>query len=403
MRLTALRPRYMRVSIQEFLRVSPGPGGYDWSRADAYLEAFARTGAQLVVSFNLKPSWLFPSVDHEQWRPTDTKAWRTLIGDVVRRYSVERSWVSHWEASQEPDIGELGGTPFKIVDARDYWGFYMDFADVIEAVAPEAKIGGPGVAFGPTAEPLPGFVALCKERGTRLDFVSWHLYKNAPERHTQAVAFARNLLNELSPIPQLMLSEWNSGFSPINVVETSNDPAYDALVAANLLEYFDSGADSTFLYHAFDQAGDPADFSGWFSPDSAENVRKAWSDSPLRLGILSEDGSPRGRYFVYQALADLGTDRVSATCSDTLRALAARTTSATRILIVNADIDGGGDRLVNLNISGIRPGRARFSHARLDGSSGWRVLEGRDVYIEDRWMTDLLIPSDSVTQVSLRW
>jgi hypothetical protein len=242
MRLTALRPRYMRVSIQEFLRVSPGPGGYDWSRADAYLEAFARTGAQLVVSFNLKPSWLFPSVDHEHWRPTDTKAWRTLIGDVVRRYSVERSWVSHWEASQEPDIGELGGTPFKIVDARDYWGFYMDFADVIEAVAPEAKIGGPGVAFGPTAEPLPGFVALCKERGTRLDFVSWHLYKNAPERHTQAVAFARNLLNELSPIPQLMLSEWNSGFSPINVVETSNDPAYDALVAANLLEYFDSGA-----------------------------------------------------------------------------------------------------------------------------------------------------------------
>lgn len=403
MRLAALRPRYLRVSIQEFLAVSPAPDTYDWSRADAYLEAFSRTGAQLIVSFNLKPPWLFPLVDHERWRPADSDGWRRLIADVVTRYSVERRWVSHWEVAQEPDIGEMGGTPFKIVDPQNYWAFYRDFADVIETVAPDVKIGGPGVAFGPTSEPLPGFVALCKENGTRLDFVSWHLYKNAPERHSRAVTFVRELLKGLAPVPELMVSEWNTGFSAINVAETSSDPAYDALVAANLLEYIDSGVDSTFLYHAVDQACDPADFSGWFSPDGAENVRQAWSDSPLRLGILSEDGSPRGRYFLYTALADLGTDRVRATCSDALRVVAVRTTSATQILIVNTGIDGGGDRLVAMNISGLQPGGARFSHVRLSGSSGWQTVEARAVFVKETWTTELLIPSDSVTHVTVRW
>jgi hypothetical protein len=399
--LAALRPRYMRVSIQEFLAVSPAPERYDWSRIDAYLEAFTRTGAQLIVSFNLKPRWLFPVIDHERWQPSDTEAWRTLIGDVVRRYSVERSWVTHWEVSQEPDIGELGGTPFKIPDARDYWRFYKDFAEVIEDVAPHAKVGGPGVAYGSAAEPLPGFVDLCKEAGTRVDFVSWHLYKNAPERHTQAVSFAKSLLTGLSPTPELIVSEWNKGFSPVNVTEVSSDPGHDAVIAANLLGYFDSGADATFLYHAFDQACNPADFSGWFSSDNAEYLRKAWSDSPWRLGVFSEDGAPNGRYFIYQAVSTLGEDRVRATCSDQLRTLAARTPSMIRLLVVNATIDGGDDTIASLTVSGLPEGRARFSHARLEGSADFRMLESRNIYVADAWTTELFLPRDSVTLVTL--
>ena len=40
-----LRPRLIRVFIQEFFQVYPEHGRFDWSRLDRYMDALAKTGA----------------------------------------------------------------------------------------------------------------------------------------------------------------------------------------------------------------------------------------------------------------------------------------------------------------------------------------------------------------------
>ena len=43
-----LKPRLSRVFIQEFFQVYPEHGRFDWSRLDPYMDALARTGAQVI-------------------------------------------------------------------------------------------------------------------------------------------------------------------------------------------------------------------------------------------------------------------------------------------------------------------------------------------------------------------
>src|SRR5262245_40901431 len=61
--IRALRPRLIRIFIQEFFRVYPEHGRFDWSRLDPFMEALGQTGAQIVAAICIKPAVLFPAVD----------------------------------------------------------------------------------------------------------------------------------------------------------------------------------------------------------------------------------------------------------------------------------------------------------------------------------------------------
>jgi hypothetical protein len=115
-----LRPRLVRIFIQEFFRVYPEHGKLDWSRLDPYLDSFARTGAKVVAAITIKPKPLFPRIDATIWRPTDVSEWQRVIAAMVQRYSVDRPIVTHWEIGNETDIGENGGCPYLIPNPDDY-------------------------------------------------------------------------------------------------------------------------------------------------------------------------------------------------------------------------------------------------------------------------------------------
>jgi hypothetical protein len=126
-----LKPRLIRVFIQEFFAVYPEHGRYDWSRLDPYMDALSRTGAKVVAAITIKPKPLYPKIDQSVWRPTDVAEWQRVIAALVKRYSVDKPIVTHWEIGNETDIGENGGCPYLIRDVADYAEYYRMTIDPI--------------------------------------------------------------------------------------------------------------------------------------------------------------------------------------------------------------------------------------------------------------------------------
>ncbi len=201
-----LQPRLIRIFLQEFFQVYPEQGRFDWRRLDPYMDALAQTGAKVVADISIKPRAIFPEIDHAAWRPADAAEWQRLISELVRRYSVQKPIVTHWEIGNETDIGEAGGAPYLIPDPDEYLEFYrMTIQPILEAY-PEAKVGGPAACWVDN-EPLPGFVARCRESGTPLHFVSWHLYSDDPMRHASGVEKAKALLADFpGSRPEMMVT-----------------------------------------------------------------------------------------------------------------------------------------------------------------------------------------------------
>jgi hypothetical protein len=119
-----LKPRLIRIFIQEFFQIYPEHGRFDWSRLDPYMDALARTGAKVVAAITIKPKPLFPKVDQAIWRPNDVAQWQRVIAALVRCYSVDRRIVTYWEIGNETDISEHGGCPYLIRNAGDYATYY---------------------------------------------------------------------------------------------------------------------------------------------------------------------------------------------------------------------------------------------------------------------------------------
>ena len=55
-----LKPRLMRVFLQEYFDIYPAHGVFNWTKLDAYMDSFARTGTKLLATINFKPLVLFP-------------------------------------------------------------------------------------------------------------------------------------------------------------------------------------------------------------------------------------------------------------------------------------------------------------------------------------------------------
>lgn len=404
-----LKPRLIRIFLQEFFRIYPEHGKFDWSRLDPYMAALARTGAKVVAAITIKPRVLFPRIDHAAWRPADVGEWQSVIAALVRRYSVEQPLVTHWEVGNETDIGEAGGTPHLIPDPAEYHEFYRMTIEPILQAFPEARVGGPAACWVEN-EPLPGFVARCRQDGTRLDFVSWHLYHDDPARHAAGVAKARALLAGFpSPPPELMVTEWNKGFDRVSVEELAFAPRRAANAAAAIFAMLEAGLDWSFYYHLWDQVCSPGDFEPFFSPAGVEGMLKHWNELPHRFGLFGVSEEVRPQYFVYQMLDRLGEERISASSDDAdVRLVAARAGSQISAMGVNWRLQGSQDRVLTVRFSHLRPGRKCLTTYRIDAERRWcsetlelLPVECREVETRAEFQCQLLSPADSVTLVTL--
>jgi hypothetical protein len=403
-----LRPRLIRVFIQEFFNVYPEHGRYDWKRLDPYMDALARTGAKVVAAITIKPKPLYPKIDPSVWRPNDVAEWQRVVAALVKRYSVDKSIVTHWEIGNETDIGENGGCPYLIRDVGDYAEYYRMTIEPILATFPGAKVGGPAVADagGPL---LAAFIERCAADRTRLDFVSWHLYSDDPDRHAGLVTKYRKLLDEKFPDrrPEMFVTEWNKGFERVSVEERAFAPRRAAAAAATVLALTDAGVDYSFYYHLWDQTCYVDDFKPFFADPNI--MYHHWNEVPHRFGLFGVAGEVRPQYFVYQVLSKIGTRRLPASCDDAdLRTLAGRDGDDGAVRLVNYNKTASTDRIASVRCDGLPPGVRQLRTWRIDAGNNAAPrqaalsrVETREVDVRDTFTCQVSCPADSVTLVRL--
>jgi hypothetical protein len=404
-----LQPRLIRVFLQEHFAVYPEHGRFDWKRLDAYLDSFARTGAKVVAAICLKPPVLFPKVDHRIWKPADWAEWQSVIRELVKRYSVEKRVVTYWEVGNETDIGEMGGCPYLIADPRGYHEYYRQTIHPILEVFPQAKVGGPAACWV-TNEPLPGLVKLCREQGTRLDFISWHLYNDDPARHARGAAIGKqSLADSGGSRPEMLVTEWNKSFDPVSAEDLAFASRRAADVASCLLAMHGAGLDWSFYYHIWDQTFYPEPFQPFYSPEGIAMMIEHWNQVPHRFGLFGVNGEVRPTYFVYQMLQRMGETRLAANAAaPDLRVIAGRAEGRVSVFLTNFNVQRSHDLHATVRFSGLTPGLKTLRTYRIDDSRAWDSetlelppFEQREVYAEASFHCGVYVPADSVVQLVL--
>lgn len=415
-----LGPKLIRIFIQQFFDVYPQHGRFDWSRLDPYMDALARTGAKVVAAITIKPPPLFPNIDQTVWRPNDVAEWQRVVAEMVRRYSVQRPIVTHWEVGNEVDIGEMGGCPYLVQNPDDYFQYYKMTTQAVLGAFPAARVGGPGNACL-ESQPLPGLVELCRRSGTRLDFLSWHLYSDDPAQHAALVAKARAMLDGWpGQRPEMMVTEMNKFFDAVSVPDLAMQPRRAAAVGAAILAMMRAGLDWSFYYHIWDQTVFRDEFARFFArPD--EIMTQHWNEIPHRFGLFGVGGEFRPQYFLYQMLSRLGREKLAATCDcPDLHILAGRSAGGegvtpagpsaghVNVLLVNYGLPTSADRVVSLRFSGLFPCRKTLTTYRIDHDHRWDSrdlellpLETREVDTPEKFHCQIFSPADTVTTVKL--
>jgi hypothetical protein len=426
--LAKLKPRLIRIFLQEHFNVYPERGRFDWRLLDPFMAALARTGAKVVAAITIKPKVLYPKVDHSIWRPTDWSEWQRVIREMVKRYSVEQQIVSHWEIGNETDIGENGGSPYLIPDPKKYLEYYTNTIKAVLDAWPAAKVGGPAACWVDN-EPLPGLVKLCRETKTQLDFISWHLYSDDASRHALGVEKGKELLRDWPGTrPEMFITEWSKSFDKLSYEDLALEPRRAAIIAASALAMTDAGLDWSFYYHVWDQTFYSEPFRPFFSEAGIHMMETHWNRIPHRFGFFGVGEEVRPQYFVYQMLSRLGEERISAKVEgDGLRALAARGEGHVGVMVVNlaeqeaggeiGETEGasalkhrgnGGGQVVTTHFSRLKHGRKMLTVCRIDDGKRWDAgalelapVERREVWTSDEFHCQVYLRGDSVAMVRL--
>ncbi len=419
-----LKPRLVRTFIQEYFTIYPDHDRFDWTTLDPYMDALAQTGAKVVAAIAIKPSVLFPTIDHALWQPTDVAEWQRVIYQLVKRYSVDRPYVTYWEIGNETDIGESGGSPYLIKDPAAYGEWYrMTIQAVLEAF-PAAKVGGPAACWVDN-EPLPGLITWCRDNHVQLDFISWHLYSDDPGRHAIGVERAKMMLEGFpGRRPEMLVTEWSKGFERvadvydpytqqmgrvISVEEMAFAPRRAALTAASILSMLEAGLDWSFYYHMWDQVFFPDAFQHFFSPGGNVHMLEHWNEVPHRFGLFSVEAEVRPQYFVYQLLSRMGDERLTARVDHPdVRVLAAWDGQAVATFLTNSHQSASGDCVVSLHYTHLVPGLKSLTVYRIDADRRWSTdtlelqpVEHRTVYALEAFRCHVYVPGDSVVMISL--
>jgi xylan 1,4-beta-xylosidase len=420
--LGKLKPRLVRIFLQEYFSVYPDHGVFDWSRLDPYMDALAGMGCKVLATVNLKPPVLYPRIDETAWLPNNAEEYQDVIRALVKRYSVDRRIVTHWEHANETDIGENGGCPFLITTAEENHSFYKMLIKPVLEVFPEAKVGGPAIADSGSPI-LKGFIRLCHDEKTPLHFVSWHSYNNDCRAFARQIESVRGMISifDEAQRPELMINEMNKGFDfqdtehpsyhLLSVEEQAHQPVRAAFLAANLIAMTDARLDWSHYYHAWDSSMRPVEFARFFSPSGVREVMyRHWNESPHRFGLFSDDGRIRPQYFVYSLLKKMEGDRVSCIVeSGGISSLATRREGQVAVLLANYGPAANSNRIVILQFSGLKPGMKRMTLFRIDGDRLWderelelKPVESRRVHVMPEFQCQAFCPENSVVAVLLQ-
>jgi len=353
-----LKPRTIRLFVQEFFDLYPERGRYHWDTLDRSLENILATGAKPLLSLCFKPRVLYPQTDQDIVHPTDYAEWEALIEALVRHCNQEKGYgIEYWEVGNEVDIGESGGCPYRF-SPRDYTRYYSHTVRAVLRADPGVKVGGPALAsYGsPIGDAL---IEFCGRGETPLDFFSWHMYGNDPLRLRQSI---REIKQKLAPYPKLaatetVIDEWN-----IKLLGEEKTPGFQAaFVLESTLGFLEEGLSLSSYYHIRDHFVKPEDFT-WMPPEGYRFMADWWNVQVQNSGLFDKQGNRRPAYYVFQMLSHIQGRRLQVSgITGEVHAFAAQQGGTTHVVFWNFPLSGSGAKKeVVLRFAAGQPGNFRL-------------------------------------------
>ncbi|MDQ8197892.1 hypothetical protein QEH56_07025 [Pelagicoccus enzymogenes] len=318
---------------------------YNFQYIDDIFDRLLDMGVKPFVELGFCPRDMARETDIVFWwkghaaPPKDVKRWGQLVQrftqHVVNRYGIDEVLTWYFEVWNEPNLW-----PFFHGSKSEYFEMYRKSAEVIKAIDPRLKVGGPSTSnFVPdarfdgekedtsqhktvtTAEDLDtldwkpvwleDFFNFCSENKLPVDFITTHPYPTdwAFDEHgtgmklTRGVdatpkdlALLRKLVNA-SPFPdaEIHLTEWSSSSSP-------RDFAHDYLQAA------------TYVAKAnIDSIGSVDSLSYWVFTDIFEESGAGDTAFHGGFGLVNFQSIPKPTFHTYRLLNTLGDELLART------------------------------------------------------------------------------------------
>jgi xylan 1,4-beta-xylosidase len=399
-------------STNAYTEDADGKPVYDWTIVDRIFDTYRERGVKPYAQIGFMPEALSvkPQPYQHHWKPGDKydsiytgwahppkdfEKWHELVFQwarhCVERYGKDEVATWYWEVWNEPNIGYWQGSPLEFYKLFDY------AADGVRRAIPEAKIGGPETA-GWGGEFARTFYEHCLlgrnyatgERGTRLDFLSFHA-KGKPQFVDGHVRMG--IANQLAEIDRgfgLIASFPELKDKPIVIGES--DP--DGCAACSATQYPANGYRNDTLYAAYTAAGFARKFD--LAKKHRVNLEGAltWAfefeDQPFFAGhrVLATNGIDLPVLNVFRMLAKMDGMRVAATSDadagvETIRksgvreesdvaALASRGERQLAVLVWHYHDDDlpGPDANVKLSLAGLPTDASKLAlrHYRIDAA-----------------------------------
>ncbi|MBQ4086215.1 MAG: hypothetical protein IJC54_06560, partial [Clostridia bacterium] len=186
------------------------PASYDFVLTDEYLKVIEFAGAKVFYRLGNK-------IEH--WKkkygtlpPKDFRKWAVICEHIIRHYT--EGWadgfhmdIEYWEIWNEPDL-DADDSPHKRCwggTKAQFFELYDVAARHLKACFPHLKIGGPAIAGH--LDWAEDFLSQLK---APLDFFSWHIYANVPEKVAARAEKVRALLDKYGfAQTESILNEWN--------------------------------------------------------------------------------------------------------------------------------------------------------------------------------------------------
>ena len=301
----ALKPRLIRLFVQEYFNLLPESGGYHFDSLDRSVDTILRAGATPLMCLCFKPRTLFPVVNQDIVEPNDYSEWEKLIENLVHYYRERKAGIKYWEVANEPDIGEDGGCPYRFTP-ETYVRYYEHTARAILRADPGSRVGGPALA-GVRSAILPALLGACETNQAPLHFISWHSYTSDPQAVRGTITYARELLAKHPALkPETILDEWN-----MDLTNPPLDPRFQPCYVAEVIwQMKDAGLDYSCYYHIRDYYVDFDQFRPFMSEHGTAFMTRWWNRMPQFDGLFDYQNVIRPAYFAFKLLSRLEGDRL---------------------------------------------------------------------------------------------
>lgn len=373
--VSALRPKFIRLDhVYDGYAIVRRDGQgliFDWTKLDAAIDSIVKTGATPVLSLSYMPDVI--AKDARIINPPNVwLEWTSVVKTTIEHVSGTKNIPGvYYEVWNEPDLAQFGG--WKYYGGTNYLSLYSFAARGAAQVKNTQSFyfGGPS-----TTGLYKSWMEALVKSGSKLDFLSWHVYDKSPSRIREDVERLRQWFADNPRVLALPILITEFGFTGSKDLLYGSSYAA-AYTAATIRQVWD--IQTRPILFTFELKDGPGQQDGWGL-----------------IGHESFGSTLKPRYHVFQFLDQLKGTRLPLQGEGSwVTALAYRENSMIRALFINVDSDTPGgthSENVPVRIERLNPGTYQMRLRYFSGA----VVTKEEIVIGDTWQKDIYIPANEL-------